>query len=687
METVRLTIEGMSCASCVAAVEHSLNQLDGVEATVNLANEQATVTYTPEMTVDRLVGAVEAIGYAASPAASARPKQPSRGWRLPLAATLTVPVVVLAMAPGTRFPGWEWVALGLSAPVVFGAGSGFHRVALAGLGHRAATMDTLVSLGTLAAFGWSTVVLAAGLRTGTYFEVAAVITTLVLLGRALESRAKRRSATAIRALAGLAAKEASVLRDGGESLVPLAELRTGELFLVRPGERVATDGIVVEGASSVDASMLTGEPAAVEVAAGAVVTGGTVALDGRLVVRATRVGSETTLARIALLVEQAQAGKASAQRLADRVSAVFVPAVLALSLATLAGRLALGSGAGASFTAALAVLIVACPCALGLATPTALMVGTGRGAQIGVLIRGPAVLEQTGRIDPIVLDKTGTVTEGVLELTEVELLNGATRADVLRLAGAVEAASEHPVGEALARAARAELGVLPAVSGFRARPGVGVSGTVEGSEVVVGRAGGALEVSWEGIPRARLVLGDRVKPTSAEAVRELEALGLTPILLTGDGRGRAEQVAREVGIARVVAEVTPEGKAAEIERLQQQGRVVAMVGDGINDAAALARADLGIALGTGTDIAIEAADLTLVSGDLRAAVDAIRLARATLRTIEANLVWAFAYNLAAIPLAVAGVLTPILAAAAMACSSLFVVGNSLRLRRFRSIRA
>jgi Cu+-exporting ATPase len=688
MTTIRLAIDGMSCASCVAAVESSLNRLDGVEATVNLATEQATVSFEPGMTVDRLVGAVEAIGYGARPAGEAHDQERSSGaWRLPLAGALTVPVVVLAMASGTRFPGWEWVALGLSVPVVFVAGSSFHRVALAGLGHRTATMDTLVSLGTLAAFTWSTVVLAAGLRTGTYFEVAAVITTLILLGRALEARAKRRSATAIRALAGLAAKDVRVLHVGGEALVPLGELCAGDLFIVRPGERLAADGVVVEGASSLDASMLTGEPAPVEVSAGAAVTGGTVAIDGRLVVRATRVGPETTLARIALLVEEAQSGKAATQRLADRVSAVFVPAVLALSLATLAGRLALGSGAAASFTAAVAVLIIACPCALGLATPTALMVGTGRGAQIGVLIRGPLVLEQTSRIDTIVLDKTGTVTEGVLELAEVELLNGATRAEVLRLAGAVEAASEHPVGAALAHAAHAELGGLPAVSGFRARPGVGVSGTVEGTEVTVGRAGGGVEVAWGGIPRARLVLRDRVKRTSVEAVRELEALGLTPILLTGDARGRAEEVAREVGIARVLSEVSPEGKVAEIERLQQEGRVVAMAGDGVNDAAALARADLGIALGTGTDIAIEAADLTLVSGDLRAAVDAIRLARATLRTIEWNLAWAFAYNLAAIPLAIAGVLNPILAAAAMACSSLFVVGNSLRLRRFRSVRA
>jgi Cu+-exporting ATPase len=547
-------------------------------------------------------------------------------------------------------------------------------------------MDTLVSIGTVAAWTWSAVVLVAGLHSGTYFEVGAVVTTLILLGRALEARAKTRSAAAIRGLAGLAAKEARAVRDGREVLVPVDELEPGDLFAVRPGERIATDGVVVDGVSAVDASMLTGEPIPVEAAAGSGVTGGTVALDGRLVVRATRVGSETTLARIANLVEEAQSGKANAERLADRVSAIFVPVVLVLALATLAGQLAFGSGAATSFTAAVAVLVISCPCALGLATPTALMAGTGRGAQIGVLIRGPKVLEQTRRIDTIVLDKTGTITEGALELGEIELLNGATRAEVLRLAGAVEAASEHPVGKAVADAARREVGILPPASGFRNEPGVGVRGTVEGTEVAVGRAGGRIEVRWGDVPRARLVLRDRVKPTSGEAVRELKALGLTPVLLTGDSHASAAEVAREVGIEHVVAEVSPEGKADEIARLQDEGRVVAMAGDGINDAPALARADLGLALGTGTDIAIDAADLTLVSGDLRAAVDAIRLARATLRTIEWNLGWAFAYNVAAIPLAVAGLLSPIVAAAAMGCSSLFVVGNSLRLTRFRSVR-
>ncbi|HEY4348925.1 MAG TPA: heavy metal translocating P-type ATPase [Gaiellaceae bacterium] len=688
MQTVRLSIDGMSCASCAAAVERCLNRLDGVEASVNLATEQATVRFEQGTTVEELVDAIESTGYGAQrngAAGGADAAGPSR--RLALAAFPTLIVVLLAMAPGTRFRDWEWVALGLSAVVVLGAGSSFHRIAFAGLGRRAATMDTLVSLGTLAAWGWSAVVLMADLDTGTYFEVGAVITTLVLLGRELEARARTRSASAIRSLLELGAKEIRVLRDGEESLVPAVDLEPGDLFVVRPGERIAADGDAVDGESSVDTSMLTGEPLPVVVAAGDRVTGGTVALDGRLVVRATRVGEQTTLARIAQLVDEAQSGKAAAQRLADRIAAVFVPAVLVLGAATLVGWLIAGSSAAHAFTAAVAVLIIACPCALGLATPTALMVGTGRGAQIGVLVRGPQVLERTRNVDWIVLDKTGTITEGVLELAGVELLNGTTRHDVLRLAGAVEAASEHPVGEAVARAALAELGSLPAVTSFHARPGHGVDGIVEGTEVSVSRAGSAIEVAWAGIPRARLLLRDRIKPTSAEAVRELKALGLTPILLTGDGREAAEAVAADVGIEHVVAGISPEGKAEEVERLQGEGKVVAMVGDGINDAPALARADLGISIGTGTDIAIEASDLTLVSGDLRAAVDAVRLARSTLRTIEWNLGLAFAYNLVAIPLAVAGLLSPIVAAAAMACSSLFVVGNSLRLRRFASVRS
>jgi Cu+-exporting ATPase len=524
-------------------------------------------------------------------------------------------------------------------------------------------------------------VLVGGFSTGTYFEVGAVTTTLILLGRYLEAGAKGRSSEAIRKLLELGAKEARVLRDGREVLLPVEQLQVGDRFVVRPGEKVATDGVVVEGESAVDQSMLTGESVPVEVATGAQVAGATVSSYGRLVVEATRVGADTALAQIALLVAAAQSGKAPVQRLADRVSAVFVPVVIVLSLLTLGGWLLAGASAATAFTAAVSVLIIACPCALGLATPTALMVGTGRGAQMGVLIKGPEILEQTRRIDTIVLDKTGTVTQGKIELAGVAPLNGATRADVLRFAGAVESASEHPIAQAIATAARTELGTLPPVERFRNEAGVGVTGVVDGHQVAVGRNDGRIEVSWDGIARANLEVRDTVKPTSAEAISQLKQLGLTPVLLTGDAQTTAERVAAEVGIERVLAEVYPDEKAAEVKRLQEEGEVVAMVGDGINDAPALAQADLGLSIGTGTDVAIEASDLTLVSGDLRAAADAIRL-----KTIKGNLFWAFAYNVAAIPLAVAGLLNPIIAAAAMAFSSVFVVSNSLRLRRFHSNR-
>ena len=665
MTEITLELEGMTCASCAGRIERGLNDLEGVQASVNLATEKAAVRYDESsLGVDALLAAVEAAGYRASPAREREDEQRDTvRTRLALATALTVPLTLVAMVPPLQFDGWEWLAFALATPVVFVAGWPFHRAAVRNLRHRAVTMDTLVSLGTLSAWIWSTAALLFAEGADTYFEVAGVITTLILLGRFLEARARRRAGEAIRALADLS--------------VPDRGIQVGDEFVVRPGERIPTDGIVIEGESAVDRSMLTGEPLPEDTAPGDEVVGATINVSGRLVVRATRVGADTTLAQIARLVAQAQTGKAPVQRLADRVSAVFVPVVMAISVATLAGWLLATGDPADAFTAAVAVLIIACPCALGLATPTALMVGTGRGAQLGILIRGPEVLERTREVTTVVLDKTGTVTEGRVRLVE----NGLPP-EALRLAGAVEDASEHPVGRAVAEAARRHFGSLPPVDAFHNLAGRGVTGIVEGHRVEVDRG----NVSIDGVLAGRLSVTDTVKPTSAEAIAQLRGLGLAPVLLTGDSEEAARKVAKEVGVERVVAGVMPGEKADEVRRLQAGGEVVAMVGDGVNDAPALATADLGLAIGTGTDIAVDASDLTLVSGDLRAAADAIRLSRRVLATIKRNLFWAFAYNVAAIPLAVAGLLNPIVAAGAMAFSSVFVVTNSLRLRRFSSPR-